>query len=752
MDVSLSPFVWLVVGLAMAGAAHRRVRAALSAAFPAAAPALVGIALIVGGPAAGVFAGLSALLGGIAVWHRAREAADLRQRSAEAVAREQRIRSLLGSMQDLVFVLDRRLVFTEHCQPGIEGLLVPASEFVGRRIDEAGLPTSVVEALRPALDSVLSDGTPGVVDYRLDLPVGARWFSAAVSPYHVADGPCEGVVCVVRDITEARRRDERLQARTEELEGFFDVALDLLCIADLDGRFVKVNRAWEETLGHTREELEGARFLEFVHPDDVQVTIDTMGRLATGHRVVDFINRYRCRDGTYRDIEWRSNPAGRRVYAAARDVTDRLRAERELVAINHDLEAATARANEMAVQAELASAAKTQFLANMSHEIRTPMNGVIGMTGLLLDTGLSHEQRRYAEVVRTSGEALLALIDDILDFSKIEARRVELDRVTFGLRTLTDGVIDLLGVKAREKRLDLSCDVDAAVPDTLCGDPGRLRQVLLNLLGNALKFTEAGGVTLRVGLEVLAADRVTLRFAVTDTGIGIPADRQHILFSPFTQVDGSTTRKYGGTGLGLAISKQLAELMGGTMGLESAEGRGSTFWFTAVFHVVATDRRCDDRRTPQPGPREAHPTAPAGSKGRFRILLAEDNPINQTVALKTLERLGYAADVVATGDEVLRAVADVAYDLVLMDCQMPGMDGFEATRRIRRSEGSASNPRVPIVAMTAHAMAGDRDRCLAAGMDDYLCKPFRPRELGAVLDRWLATEPASASASVILGE
>ena len=374
--------------------------------------------------------------------------------------------------------------------------------------------------------------------------------------------------------------------------------------------------------------------------------------------------------------------------------------------------------------ARAAAVAKSQFLANMSHEIRTPMNGVLGHAQHLAELGLDAEQRSVVDDILRSGEALLQVLDDVLDFSKLEAGKLRIDSAPFEPRALADDLVVLLGPKARENGIALETEIDAGVPFWLVGDAGRIRQVLVNLGGNAVKFTKQGRVVLRVRCDAIEAAVATLRFEVSDTGIGIPASALETIFDAFTQADASTTRRFGGTGLGLSISRELVQRMGGELGVSSEVGRGSSFWFVLPLPVCAA---------PLVSPRERF--AARSTAGRaLRVLAAEDNPVNQRVLRRLLERLGCSVDLASDGAEAVSRLESGEYDLVLMDCQMPGIDGFEATRRIRSLAGSKA--RIPIVAVTAHALEGDRERCLAAGMDDYVTKPLRPDSLARIVERF----------------
>ncbi|TGN18934.1 PAS domain-containing hybrid sensor histidine kinase/response regulator [Leptospira idonii] len=428
------------------------------------------------------------------------------------------------------------------------------------------------------------------------------------------------------------------------------------------------------------------------------------------------------------------------LIGVASNITDRIHAEQEILKSREELREANQRlliaidhSNKMADTAKSANEAKSEFLANMSHEIRTPMNGIIGMSHLLLDTDLNPDQRKYADLVKTSAESLLQLINDILDFSKIEAKKMVLELTEFHLGKLLENVLLLFQPKTKEKGIYLSYEPDPAMPIFYMGDPTRLRQILINLVGNAVKFTEKGGVRLAVN-KINEADKFhTIKFSVFDTGIGIPESKLSHLFDPFLQVEASTSRKFGGTGLGLAIAKQLSELMGGDIGVQSILGQGSVFWFTTKFELRGTP---DSKESDFPAFGRIEKRKIRTFNGK-RILVAEDNSTNQIVISGILRKFGVTAKIVNHGKEAVSALEIAEYDLVLMDCQMPEMDGFEATGVIRSESSNVLNKKIPIIALTAYAMKGDREKCLDAGMDGYLAKPIDPEALEEVLSHWL---------------
>jgi PAS domain S-box-containing protein len=704
-----------------------------------------------------------------------------------------------------------------------------------RRVFESGEPLLGVEFHDPA--------SPG------------SWALMSYVPFRDENGDVTAIVTSLLDISHRKQSEEAVRRSSEEFRSLFESACDAIVIICLsDAVILEANPSACRQSGYSHHELVGMSALRIDGNPDKAFVPARFAQIASKGEL-QFETTMARKDGTSfaieinaRRFDFRGVPA---ALAIVRDIRERKEAEAQLL-----------RAKE---SAEEAAQAKSQFLATMSHEIRTPMNGVIGMTGLLLETTLSPEQRHYAEIVRASGESLLAIINDILDYSKIEARKLVLEKRDFDLPALLRQSVELLALKAHEKGLDLACHISPDVPSILRGDPGRLSQVLVNLLGNAIKFTHQGHVHLRVDIDSLDHGIARLRFAVADTGIGIRPERIPSVFAPFVQADSSTTRRFGGTGLGLSIAQQLVGLMGGRIQAHSDPGKGSTFWFCADFGnpgqqrivqppepllraariLIASDSpatrslvralleeegcRCDEiagassafdllhqtsfsdapfqaallevppddaprfaeeihadprlaalpliavsrlgdhadpasfRRAgfatslsapiwraplrealllalgsakPPDPPAPSSTATPLASLGPCRVLLAEDNRTNQEVACAILRKIGCSVGVVDNGGAALTTLATSDYDLILMDCEMPHMDGYEATRRIRNAEAGRRNARIPILALTADAMSGDRDKCLLAGMDDYLSKPVEPATLAAAIAKW----------------
>lgn len=533
-----------------------------------------------------------------------------------------------------------------------------------------------------------------------------------------------------RDMAARRHAEAALRASEELFRKVEEYAPIGLALVSLDGYFLRVNPALCALTGYASAELRSRTIQEITHPEDRAADLALVERALAGEIAhFELQNRYIFKDG---NIVWvqvhcslvRDGAGERPSYfiRQTQDITEWKNAE---VAIE------AARGEALA-----AASAKARFLATMSHEIRTPMNGIIGVTELLSLSPLSAEQNEYVRIVHDSGRSLLRVLNDILDYSKIEAGKLELECVDFDVRAQLGSIVSLLGPQFATKRVMLASEIAPDVPLALRGDPGRIRQVLMNLMGNALKFTPPGGeVRVIVARVPQAGKAVPIRFTIVDTGPGITAEGRARLFQPFSQVDESTTRKHGGTGLGLSICKQLVDMMGGSIGVESPGSGGSAFWFTVPFEDVV--------------PRQFVQSAAAGSSESVaaqtsrseRILLAEDNEVNALLAMRQFKRLGFTISVVTNGRLALDAVASEQFDVVFMDCHMPEMDGLDATRRIRTLADS-SRRRVPIIALTADAQAEDKASCLAAGMDDYISKPASLADLQRAIARWI---PAAAT-------
>ncbi len=559
---------------------------------------------------------------------------------------------------------------------------------------------------------------------------GEHFLAEIRATFMMEENNVSSLISIIRDISERKRAEDTLKTQTKELQTILDAVPALIYYKDLENRIVRANKLWFETLNLTEDMIIGKKLSEYLpekvaddfYQQDMEI-IKTGKPLKGAEEILELENGIRYfLTSKYPHRNAEGDIVG--IIGFSSDITVRKRAEEEL--------------REAREIAEAASLAKSEFLARMSHEIRTPMNPILNLTQLLLETDLNQQQRDYAETVLNASEILLSLLNDILDLSKIEAGKVELDYSDFNLKHVLEAVVSLISDKISEKGLYLNCRIEPDVWQYLHGDFLRLRQILLNFVSNAVKFTHSGGISIHITSISEDDTQTLLRFAVSDTGIGIPQDRLDILFKPFSQADTSTTRKYGGTGLGLAISGQLAELMGGQTGVESYEGKGSTFWFTACFEKRSGVR--GERSEVVESPLTSHPLPLTP----ISILLVDDKLFNQKVALALLQKAGLCADVADNGKEALRMLEKKCYDLILMDVEMPEMDGIEATKIIRsgiRGPGSEEYPAprtphlVPIIAMTAHAMKGAREYFTEKGMNDYISKPISYDELTAAVCR-----------------
>jgi two-component system, sensor histidine kinase and response regulator len=760
---------------------------------------------------------------------------------------EERFRQIVEIAHEGIWMIDTDCRTTYLNQRMAEMLGCRIEDVLGRSFFEFTLPEDY-QALQQRLES-RKQGSVENTDFRLRCCDGTiLWTNSSSSPIYGVDKEYIGALAMITDISKRKQAEDTLQKSQSKLAALIDslpgMAFTGECVYPWNMTYA--SEGCLDLTGYASHELRNEAYCltSLVLPEDLPNICNVIHSALENNEAYVIEYRIRTKTGQVRWL-WEKARAvtdaeGNPLFVEGfiTDITALKRVESELIeARNTALEAAKL---------------KSQFLANMSHEIRTPMNGIIGMTGLLLETALETEQREYAQTVRVSGESLLSLINDILDFSKIEAGKLNLETVVFEVRQVIEEIVELLAGQAEAKRIILACSVEANVPIKVSGDPGRLRQVLLNLVGNAIKFTEQGEAVIRVQNISQMDDKVCLRFEIQDSGIGISEGESARLFQAFFQADSSSTRRHGGTGLGLAISQQLTELMGGQLAFKSALGIGSTFEFTLAFGVVSQPEQqtwpdlrvlvaCNhaaNRLSLQSALQELgmqvqlaansaealqkastmsfdiafveehfggleglawlklpslanvrlalitsfsnrmhyqsflgiklaacltkplvrhsqlveclqrmlnaveapEPTTHAIGKSSspLRILVVEDNVVNQRVALRQLEKLGYHADLASNGLEALAAYEHIHYDLILMDCQMPKMDGYEATAEIRQR--ALHTQRIPIVAMTAHAMEGDREYCLAVGMDDYLSKPVKVEELRAVLNRWLVEE------------
>jgi PAS domain S-box-containing protein len=649
----------------------------------------------------------------------------LRQAAVELDHSEERYRALVEATSSIVWRTDvsGRPSEVNHTEPF-------AAPQTGSVMDAASAdlihPDDQPLSHAAWAEAVASGRPLDVIERKRTSDGSYRWVHVRGIPLKNSDGSIREWIGAATDIHERKQAEEALRESEERYRLLAEHATDMIIRVDLAGRLLYVSPAAGDTLGYSPDELTGARPQDFVHHEDADHLTAGLEELARG-QADRTTKTYRMRrsDGSYIWIESKfqlirdTEGSPLEIISAARDVTERHWRTEELRVAKE--------------AAEQASQAKSDFLASMSHEIRTPLNGVLGYTDLLLNNpALDADQRRVAERIQTAGEALLTIVNDVLDFSRIEAGQVELEPQPFAPATLVDNAISIIKPLADHKQLDLVVHLDKTLPQRVVGDQDRLRQILLNLLNNAIKFTPQGEIRLAVRGSTRDS-ACSLHFSVSDTGIGIPVDKQDRLFQQFSQIDGSIRRQFGGTGLGLAISRRLVELMGGRMGVSSDLGQGSTFWFSLSLPVVHSEPPAPPAAVPAP-----LPCRPG------RILLVEDNEINLEIARAILEGVGHEVDVAHDGSVAVMSVQRKTYDLVLMDIQMPVMDGMSAARHIRALEGAAS--RLPIIALTANVLPQQIRAFEEAGMNDHIGKPFKREAILAAVDRWLAAAPPCASA------
>jgi PAS domain S-box-containing protein len=643
-------------------------------------------------------------------------------KAAQKALREadERYRSLVNNIPDVVWMVDEQQRIT-FASPNVEKMLgLPPEEFYrrGARAWLEFIHPDDLETARAGFEQLFTAGKLFDVKLRAVRADGTWIWAHARSVGTHEGGGVKYASGLLSDITEQVRAQDALTQSEQKYRLLFERNMAGVFRCSQLGNFLDCNEAAARILGYdSREDLIGRpatdAFIDLADKNSVDQKMTQQGSIFNQEI------RLRRKDGSHVWVMSNTSvvegPMGPEVEGTFVDITARKEAEEHMRLAKE--------------AAEAASRAKSEFLANMSHEIRTPMNGVIGMTGLALETDLNEEQREYLTTVKSSAEALLHIINDILDFSKIEARKLELERVPFSVRDVVRATTRELSVQAQQKKLSLLCHFSSDLPQTEIGDPGRLRQVLMNLIGNAIKFTEHGEIMVVAKKLTDAPGENTLQFSVSDTGIGVPAEKQKTIFEAFVQADSSSTRQYGGTGLGLTIASQLVALMGGRIWLESDPGKGSTFHFTACFGSATENLQ--NAAANGNGHQELR-AASAVEQRKLRILIAEDNLVNSRLATRLVAKQGHSAVVVGTGKAALKALEDETFDLVLMDVQMPDMDGFEATSAIREQE-RGTRKHLPIIAMTAHAMSGDRERCLEAGMDAYVTKPVDAKKLLAAI-------------------